>query len=66
MAIKDLKTDRKTFLSEVVSSLIMAIVTVPGDLANGLLAGVSPVHGLYSLIGGTAVAALFTGSVIMN
>ncbi|MCS6848982.1 MAG: SulP family inorganic anion transporter, partial [Anaerolineae bacterium] len=46
--------------------LIMAIVTVPGDLANGLLAGVSPVHGLYSLIGGTAVAALFTGSVIMN
>jgi SulP family sulfate permease len=66
MLFKDLKTDRKTFLGEVVSGLIMAIVTVPGDLANGLLAGVNPVHGLYSLIGGTAVAALFTGSVIMN
>ncbi len=44
----------------------MAIVNVPGALANGVLAGVNPVYGLYSMIAGTTVAALFTSSVIMN
>jgi SulP family sulfate permease len=44
----------------------MSVVTVPGALANGLLAGVNPVYGVYSVIAGTSVAALFTSSVIMN
>ena len=44
----------------------MAVVSVPGALANGVLAGVNPVYGLYSLIAGTTTAALFTSSVIMN
>jgi SulP family sulfate permease len=49
-----------------VSGLVMAIVTVPGALAAGLLAGVNPIYGVYSVIAGTPVAALFTSSVIMN
>ena len=61
-----LKTPRKTFISDIVSGLVMSIVTVPGALANGLLAGVNPVYGVYSVIAGTSVAALFTSSVIMN
>ena len=61
-----LKVPRKTFISDAVSGLIMAIVTVPGALANGQLAGVNPVHGIYSVIAGTSMAALFTSSVIMN
>ena len=44
----------------------MALVNIPGALGNGLLAGVNPVYGLYSMIAGTTVAALFTSSVIMN
>ncbi len=44
----------------------MAAATVPGALANGLLAGINPVYGVYSVIAGTTVAALFTSSVIMN
>jgi SulP family sulfate permease len=44
----------------------MSVVTVPGALANGLLAGINPVYGVYSVIAGTSVAALFTSSVIMN
>jgi SulP family sulfate permease len=61
-----LKTPRKALINDLVSGLIMSIVTVPGALANGLLAGVNPVYGVYSVIAGTSVAALFTSSVIMN
>ncbi len=61
-----LKIPRKNFISDIVSGLIMSIVTVPGALANGLLAGVNPVYGVYSVIAGTSVAAIFTSSVIMN
>jgi SulP family sulfate permease len=61
-----LRVPRKTIMSDMVSGLIMSIITVPGALANGLLAGVNPVYGVYSVIAGTSVAALFTGSVIMN
>jgi SulP family sulfate permease len=63
--LKDLKVPRPTFISDAVSGLVLAIVTIPGDLANGLLAGVNPVNGLYSLITGMTVAALFTSSVTM-
>ncbi|MCJ7659166.1 MAG: SulP family inorganic anion transporter, partial [Anaerolineales bacterium] len=44
----------------------MALVSIPGGLANGLLAGVNPLFGLFSMIAGTSVAAVFTSSVIMN
>ena len=54
------------FISDLVVGLVMALVSIPGALANGLLAGVNPLHGLYSMIAGTSVAALFTSSVIMN
>ena len=49
-----------------VAGLIMSLVSIPGGLANGLLAGVNPLFGLFSMIAGTSVAALFTSSVIMN
>ena len=64
--VAELEVSRKTLLSEALSGLVMAVVSVPGALANGVLAGVNPVCGLYSLIAGTTVAALFTSSVIMN
>lgn len=53
-------------LNDLVSGLVMSAVTIPGALANGLLAGVNPVFGVYSVIAGTSVAAIFTSSVIMN
>ena len=58
-----LKTPRKTIISDFIAAIVMAAATVPGSLANGLLAGVNPIYGLYSTIAGTAVAALFTSSV---
>lgn len=60
------RVSRQTFTSDLISGLIMALVNIPGALGNGLLAGVNPVYGLYSMIAGTTVAALFTSSVIMN
>ena len=35
-------------------------------MASGVLAGVSPIYGLYGLMIGTPVAALFTGSAFMS
>ena len=64
--LKQLKVPGRTFVGDAVSGLVMAVVSVPGALANGVLAGVNPVYGLYSLIAGTTTAALFTSSVIMN
>jgi SulP family sulfate permease len=66
MRLTRLKVPRKTLANDLVSGLVMSVVTVPGALANGLLAGVNPVYGVYSVIAGTSVAALFTSSVIMN
>ncbi|MEA3335977.1 MAG: SulP family inorganic anion transporter [Chloroflexota bacterium] len=61
-----LRVPRKILTNDLVSGLVMAIITVPGALANGLLAGVNPVFGVYSVIAGTTMAAVFTSSVIMN
>ena len=66
MSLNGLRVPRKTVISDMVSGLVMAVVTVPGALAGGLLAGVNPIYGVYSVIAGTPVAALFTSSVIMN
>ena len=35
-------------------------------MANAVLAGVNPVHGLYTVLAATPVGALFTSSVYMN
>jgi SulP family sulfate permease len=66
MSLNGLRVPRKTVINDMVSGLVMAVVTVPGALAGGLLAGVNPIYGVYSVIAGTPVAALFTSSVIMN
>jgi SulP family sulfate permease len=66
MSATGLRVPRKTVINDMVAGVIMSVATVPGALANGLLAGVNPVYGVYSVIAGTSVAALFTSSVIMN
>lgn len=43
-----------------------AIANVPDGMANATLAGLNPVHGLYSLVVGTPVASLTTGSKLMT
>ncbi|MBE2224015.1 MAG: SulP family inorganic anion transporter [Anaerolineae bacterium] len=61
-----LRVPRAVFTGDLIAGLVNAIVSIPGGIANGVLAGVNPVYGLYSMIIGTPIAALFTSSVIMN
>ena len=61
-----LKVPGKTVLNDAVTGLVMAVINVPQALANGVLAGVNPIFGLYSMIVGTTVAAFVTASVFMN
>ena len=60
------RVSRETIKGDLLAGLIMAIITLPGSLGNGLLAGVNPMLGVYSTIAGTTVAAFFTSSWIMN
>jgi SulP family sulfate permease len=66
LTMTGLRVPRAVFTGDLVSGLVNAIVSIPGGIANGILAGVNPVYGLYSMIIGTPIAALFTSSVIMN
>ena len=50
-----LKVRRKTLFNDLIAALVMASGTVPGSLANGVLAGTNPVYGVYSTIAGTTV-----------
>ena len=61
-----LRVPRAILISDMITGLVNAIVSIPGGIANGILAGVNPVYGLYSIMVGTPIAALFTSSVIMN
>jgi SulP family sulfate permease len=48
------------------AAVTKAIDGVTGGLASAVLAGVNPVHGMYTVMAATPVAALFTSSVFMN
>ena len=60
-----LKIDRKTIGRDVLAGLTAAIAAIPDGMASAVLAGVNPIYGLYNLMVGTPVAALFTSSVYM-
>ena len=66
MSLSELKVTRSALTKALIAGMIMAVVSVPGAIANGLLAGVNPIYGVYSMIAGTTVAAFFTSSVVMN
>ena len=54
-----LKINRKTFPKDIIAGLTAAIAAIPDGMATASLAGVSPIYGLYNLMAGTPIAALF-------
>ncbi|MDX2231569.1 MAG: SulP family inorganic anion transporter [Leptolyngbyaceae cyanobacterium bins.349] len=48
------------------AALTNTLTMIPDALANALLMGVNPVYGLYALMVGTPLGALFTGSEFMT
>ena len=57
---------REGLSSDILAGAVAAIPSIPDAMASGLLAGVNPIYGLYGLMIGTPVAALFTGSAFMS
>lgn len=64
--IKQLIPSRENLYADAFAGLTETMLTVPDAIASGLLAGISPVHGLYGVLLATPVAAIFTSSVFMH
>ena len=60
------QSNKSTITSDMIAGLTASIPSIPDAMASGVLAGVSPVNGLYSLMIGTPIAALFTGSAFIS
>ena len=56
----------KTLVSDVVAGVTLGIESIPDGMANGLLAAVNPIHGVYAYMVGAFTGALFTSSVYMS
>ena len=57
---------RKNLRKDLVAGLTLGVESVPDGLAQGLLAGVNPLAGLYGHLFGMVGAALFTSSALMT
>lgn len=56
----------RTWKKDVPAGLVLGVESVPDGLAEGLLAGVNPMFGLYGYIYGTIFGALATSSAFMT
>lgn len=61
--MSDLSINRKSIGKDITAGLTAAIAGIPDGMAAATLAGVNPVFGLYNLMVGTPIAALFTSYV---
>ena len=57
---------RKTVAADLKAGLVLGVESVPDGLAAGMLAGVSPLNGLYAYMFGAIGGALATGSAFMT
>ena len=60
------KSERGTLNQDLLAGLTASIPSIPDAMASGVLAGINPIYGLYGLMIGTPIAALFTGSAFMS
>lgn len=59
------RPDRRRAARDIGAGTVLGLVSVPDGLAAGLLAGLSPLTGLYAYLVGTVTGALFTSSAFM-
>src|SRR5512134_3416296 len=62
----NVQNSKPTITTDLIAGLTASIPSVPDAMASGVLAGISPIYGLYGLMIGTPIAALFTGSAFMS
>ena len=57
---------RSNLAADLLAGLTFAVANIPTAMAHAIMATVSPVLGIYTLMTATPIAALFTSSVLMN
>ena len=60
------KRRRSSLAADLIVGVTNGVANIPDAMANALLAGVSPIVGLYALLAGTPAAALTTSSQFMT
>ncbi|MDJ0790784.1 MAG: SulP family inorganic anion transporter [Acidimicrobiia bacterium] len=63
---KSMFRSRSDMKDDAVAGVVLGIESIPDGLAQGLVAGVNPIFGLYGYMYGMVGAALFTSSVYMT
>jgi len=58
--------NRETIGEDLSAGLVLGIQSIPDGMANGLLALVNPIYGLYGYMTGVFTGALFSSSVFMS
>ena len=58
--------NRNTVGEDLTAGLVLGIQSIPDGLANGLLALINPIYGLYGYMMGTFSGAFFTSSTFMS
>ena len=58
--------NRNTIGEDLTAGLVLGIQSIPDGLANGLLALINPIYGLYGYMMGTFTGAFFTSSTFMS
>jgi SulP family sulfate permease len=66
--LRDLRRSlrRETLRADATAGSVLGIQSVPAGLANGLLAGVDPVSGLYAFLFGMVGGSLLTSTALMS
>ena len=59
-------TTRGNMVSDLIAGLTTGVANIPDALASSVLAGVNPVQGLYAVMVGTPLGAIFSSSAYMN
>ena len=57
--------DPRTLKDDIMAGLVLGIESVPDGLAQGFLASINPIYGLYGYMMGTFSGAFFTSSAYM-
>lgn len=65
-SVQERLPQKESASNDFVAGLTFALVNIPQGMANAILALVNPVSGLYTLMIGTPIAAIFTGTRMMN
>jgi SulP family sulfate permease len=61
-----LDNSRGSLVADLVAGLTTGVANIPDAMASSILAGASPVQGLYAIMVGTPLGALFGSSAFMN